>query len=507
MKILTAEQMRLWDAFTIEHGKMSSIELMERAASECVQWICNHGYQNNKIHIFCGKGNNGGDGIAIGRILFSKGIPVKIFILDTGQTPSPDFTTNLKRLEENLFDVCTISSAEDFTNIETTDIIIDALFGTGLNKPPEGLAADFILHVNSLRSLIISIDIPSGLFTDHSSAGNKIIKATHTLSFQNYKMAFLIQENAAYFGQVHILNIELSQQYLQDIIVNHYFIDKTIINSIYKPRSEFAHKGNFGHVLIIGGSHGKIGAALLATKACLRSGAGLTTAYIPSCGYEILQTGAPEAMCITDPDFRILTTLPSYENFSTIGIGPGIGTEDETQKLVLQLIKICKKPLVLDADALNCLSKSPQDLESIPPYSILTPHPKEFDQLFGICINDFDRLSRAREKSKALKIIIILKSHHTAIVYPDGDVYFNSTGNSGMAKGGSGDVLTGILCALLAQKYSAKDAAILGIYLHGLSADLAIEATAKESLLASDLIEGLTLAYKAIRNFRYLTSI
>ncbi len=499
MKILTAQQMRSWDAFTIQQESVSSFDLMERAASECVQWICNHGYQNNKIHIFCGKGNNGGDGLAIGRILFSKGIWVKIFILDTGQTASPDFTTNLKRLEETLFDVCTISSAEDFPNIEPTDIIIDALFGTGLNKPLNGLAADLIKHVNSFLCLIIAIDVPSGLFPDQSSIGNEIIRATHTLSFQSFKMAFLMQENAAYIGEVHILDIKLSSQFSKDSQSNYHLVDKKIISSIYKTRNEFAHKGNFGHALIMGGSFGKIGAALLATKACLRTGAGLTTAYIPACGYDILQIGAPEAMCLTDPNFNFLTALPQYENFSAIGLGPGIGTEEPTQKLVLQLINNCKQPLVLDADALNCLSKNPESLKTLPPYSILTPHLKEFERLFGKCANDFERLSKARKKAKEFNIIIILKSHHSAIVLPSGEVYFNSTGNSGMAKGGSGDVLTGIVCALLSQNYAAKDAAILGVYLHGLAADIAILQIAKESLLASDQVNTISKAFQAIQ--------
>jgi len=499
VKILTAQQMRSWDAFTIQQESVSSFDLMERAAEECANWLINNNYEHYTFLIFCGKGNNGGDGLTIGRLLLSKNINVRIYILEMGQTASADFSENLQKLPDNQTHIHRIRTIADFPKNQPTDIIIDALFGTGLNKPLDGLAADLIKHVNSFLCPVIAIDVPSGLFPDQSSIGNEIIRATHTLSFQSFKMAFLMQENAAYIGEVHILDIKLSSQFLKDSQSNYYLVDKKIISSIYKTRNEFAHKGNFGHALIMGGSFGKIGASLLATKACLRTGAGLTTAYIPACGYDILQIGAPEAMCLTDPNFNFLTALPQYENFSAIGLGPGIGTEEPTQKLVIQLINNCKQPLVLDADALNCLSTNPESLKSLPPYSILTPHPKEFERLFGKCANDFERLSKARKKAKEFNIIIILKSHHSAIVLPNGEVYFNSTGNSGMAKGGSGDVLTGIVCALLSQNYAAKDAAILGVYLHGLAADIAILQIAKESLLASDQINTISKAFQAIQ--------
>jgi len=499
VKILTAAQMHLWDAYTIEHESVTSINLMERAAEKCVNWLINNNYEHRTFLIFCGKGNNGGDGLAVARLLLAKKISVRIYVLERGQRASPDFSKNHQIIIDRQLIVHSISSIADFPKSEPKDIVVDALFGTGINKPLEGLAADLVRHINSLSSPIVAIDVPSGLFPDQSSIGNELIKATHTLTLQCVKMAFLMQENAAYIGDVTVLDIKLSLPYLLNTKTDFYLLDNIIIKEIYKKRNQFAHKGNFGHALIMGGSFGKIGAALLATKACLRTGAGLTTAYIPACGYDILQIGAPEAMCLTDPNFNFLTALPQYENFSAIGLGPGIGTEEPTQKLVLQLINNFKQPLVLDADALNCLSKNPESLKTLPPYSILTPHFKEFERLFGKCANDFERLSKARKKAKEFKIIIILKSHHSAIVIPSGEVYFNSTGNSGMAKGGSGDVLTGIVCALLSQNYAAKDAAILGVYLHGLAADIAILQIAKESLLASDQINTISKAFQAIQ--------
>ncbi|RYZ48976.1 MAG: NAD(P)H-hydrate dehydratase [Chitinophagaceae bacterium] len=326
---------------------------------------------------------------------------------------------------------------------------------------------------------------------DKSSKGNVAITAMHTLSFECYKTALLVQENAAHVGEVHVLPIGLHPDYLQSLPATPQLLEEKRIRQIFRPRNRFAHKGSFGQALLVGGSWGKMGAMVLATKACLAAGAGLTTAFIPRCGYTVLQTTAPEAMALTDDGEEYLGTLPDdVERFSAIGIGPGMGTHAETQKLFSFLVRRYRRPLVIDADGLNILALNKDLLSQLPPGSILTPHPKEFDRLFGDHHSDFDRLQTAREKAAAFRVIIILKGHHSFLATQEGD-FFNSTGNAGMAKGGSGDVLTGILTALLAQGYAPAEAAQLGVYLHGWAGDLAAQKFSMEAMLPSHLVDCL----------------
>ncbi|HEY0356148.1 MAG TPA: NAD(P)H-hydrate dehydratase, partial [Flavisolibacter sp.] len=482
------------------HEPIDSIDLMERAASRCVDWISTRFSKDRTFRIFCGKGNNGGDGLAIDRMLVKKNYPLAIYILETGKDGTNDFEVNLGRLKDLEINIQFIHSPADFPIIDPSEIVIDALFGTGLNKPLEGTACELVKHINHSQALVLSIDLPSGLFADVSSLGNSVIRADHTLSFQCYKKGLLVQENGIYTGLVHLVDIGLDPGFVSVENINTFYVVDRLAKTIYKPRNAFAHKGHYGHSLLIAGSYGKMGAALLAAKACVRSGAGLLTAYVPACGYEIMQTSVPECMVITDDDKNILTQLPEdIEKYSSIGIGPGIGTADATRKLMSFIIRRYRKPLVIDADGLNCLSLQKQLLEQLPVNSILTPHPKEFDRLFGDHANDFDRLDTAIQKSKELKVIIVLKGHHSYIATPEGNSYFNSTGNAGMANGGSGDVLTGIITALLAQQYQPSHAAILGVYLHGLAGDFAADAFSKEAMTPSDMIACLSNAFLQFR--------
>ncbi len=504
MTIFTAEQIRAWDAYTIQQEPIASIDLMERAAQKCVDWIlAHHTLTNQHFKIFCGKGNNGGDGLAIARLLFLKGAAVDVFILEFGKIGSADFQSNLQRLHQLPVAIHFIQTPALFPKLEKKDILIDALFGSGLNKPLEGLSASLVDHLNQAGCEIISIDLPSGLFVDKSSKGQKLIKATHTLSFQTYKTAFLFAENAPFVGELHILNIGLHPNFEEITETDKNLVDALIIRKIFRPRQRFAHKGNFGHALMIGGSYGKMGAVLLSSNACLRSGAGLVTAYIPRCGYEILQTALPEAMTMTDEEQNWLQTLPGdLDKFSVIGIGPGMDTKGPTQRMMLQLLSSYKKPLVIDADGLNCLAKDPESLKGLPAYSILTPHPKEFERLFGESNNDFERMEKAVQKAQELNIVIVLKGHHTIIALPSGKIYFNATGTSGMAKGGSGDVLTGIITAFCAQGYTSAEAAIMGVYVHGLAADFAAKTLSKEAMMASDIITFLSQAFQQLNSWR-----
>ena len=280
--------------------------------------------------------------------------------------------------------------------------------------------------------------------------------------------------------------------YLSGFHADYAVFDKTKALSLYKPRDPFAHKGNFGHALILAGSYGKMGAAILAAKACLSAGVGLLTSYFPSCGYDIMQSSVPEAMVTVDEDEFHLTTFPvNLDLYQAAGLGPGIGTDDETADMVKKFIKTFRRPLVLDADAINIISKSPELLSSLVHYTIITPHPREFDRLSGDCKDDFIRFERAKNLAAMHKIIIVLKGHFTAIFYPDGNITFNTSGNAGMAKGGSGDVLTGIITALLAQGYPASSAAALGVYMHGYAGDLAADLYSEEAMLPTDLIHCL----------------
>jgi NAD(P)H-hydrate epimerase len=499
--ILNAQQIRAWDAYTIQQEPIASVDLMERAASKCVEWIDKQQWQKRSFKIFCGKGNNGGDGLAIARLLFELDYAVSVYILEFGKPGSDDFQINLQRLHDISFtQIHFLQSKENFPLISTEDILIDALFGSGLNKPLEGLSADLVDHINHSKASTVSIDLPSGLFIDQSSKGNKVVEADHTLTFQCYKLGLLMQENAPFIGEVHLLDIGLHPEYLQDQNFEQVFVEKDFIRQIFKPRNAFAHKGSFGHALMIAGSYGKMGAAVLAAKACLHSGVGLITCYLPKCGYQIMQTALPEAMVLTDENETIVAQLPNeIEKYSVIGIGPGIGTASETQNLISFICRRYKKPLIIDADGLNCLSLQKSLLQQLPAYSVLTPHPKEFDRLFGEHANDFERLETAKQKAKQFSLVIVVKSHHTATVTPTGTIFLNSTGNAGMAKGGSGDVLTGIITSLVAQNYSSEHAAILGVYLHGLAGDFASNALSQHAMNASDLITFLSQAFLKLK--------
>lgn len=500
MKILSAEEIRLWDQYTIENEPVLSIDLMERAAGKCTDWLLEHYPYAPSFSIFCAKGNNGGDGLAIARMLIHNNYHVTVYILEFGHLGTPDFQVNLARLHKlPQADIHFIQGEEQFHDFPKDQVVIDALFGSGLNRGLEGLTAKLVNHINQSGRTIVSIDIPSGLFTDRSSKGYLSVQADHTLSFQCYKPAFLVAENEASIGDIHLLDIGLHQGFLQTLHNHFELTDDTVIHSVYKPRKRFSHKGSYGHSLIVAGSYGKMGAAVLSAKACLRSGTGLLTCHIPRCGYSILQTAVPEAMVVTDVHENISTaTTEDLSKYEAIGIGPGIGTDSATQMLLREIFDAYRNPIVLDADALNCMAAQKDLLKLIPAGSVLTPHPKEFERLFGETANEFERLLLAVQKAKELNCIILLKGHHTLIATPDGHGFFNSTGNAGMATGGSGDVLTGILTGLLAQGYSSIEAAILGAYLHGLAGDMAAKELSMEALVAGDIIEYLGKAFLTI---------
>ena len=491
MKLFTAWQMQHWDAYTIQHQQISSLDLMERASGACTDWIINNGFSGQPIKIFCGKGNNGGDGLAIARQLLQAGTYVEVYIAEFGGTGTPDFQQNLAQLRPLTTDIYYVQSAAQFPPVNDEDIAIDALFGFGLNRPLTGMYQLLVQHINSCAKRVICIDVPSGLFTDEPSKGNTIIKANYTLTFQSLKLCFLAAENAEYFGEVVVLPIGLEAAYEQQETATYEVISGNKIAAIYMPRKAFSHKGTYGHALLIAGNTGKMGAAVMCAKACLRSGVGLLTCAIPKEEFVVLQTTIAEAM-VTNRD-----ETPDVSKYSTIGMGPGLGTAEETAALVQNVIEAYQQPMLLDADALNIIAQHPEWLTELPQQSIITPHPKEFDRLFGDSSNDFERMQKALDASTKYAIVVVLKGHNTLVAH-NGKGYFNTTGNAGMATGGSGDALSGIITALLAQHYPPLHAALLGVYVHGLSGDLCLTEQSCESLLPTDLIDGLGRAFKAI---------
>ncbi len=484
-KIFSAKQIKEWDQFTINNEPISSLDLMERASLTFVKWFEGKFKQNTKVLIFCGPGNNGGDGLAIARLLLRRFFEPEVFMVLPQAKSSPDAQANLDKLPRDIKVHKGIPSSLD---CDKETIIIDAIFGSGLSREIEGELSDFVLQLNQLSGTRISVDIPSGLFADKPSTGT-IFKADYTFTFQAPKLAFLLSENAEHIGQFIIGDIGLSEAFHIEKKSRNHFTDFKEAKALFKQRNiKFSHKGTYGHALISAGSYGKAGAATLCVNACLRSGVGLTTCLTEEPVTNILQISAPEAMC-TD-----LQNLQALEKFNALACGPGWSNTTERKQLLLHLLDSFKGKIVLDADALNIIAED-GSLHIIPKDTILTPHPKEFDRLFGASNSPWERMEKASQKSVELGIVIVVKGAHTSIHLPNGNVHFNSTGNPGMATGGSGDVLTGIIVALLAQGYSPEHAAILGVYIHGLAGDIAVSEYGKTAMKAGDIITALPKAF------------
>lgn len=499
-KIFPVEKIRLADEYTIEHEPISSIDLMERAANECVIWLLEKAKPAQEFAIFCGPGNNGGDGLVMARLLFKAGYNTQVFIINLNDKFSTDFSINLKRLKK-LPKVNIVEWKEkpkQFPELSHQIILIDALFGSGLSKELKGLPQSVVQQLSKLPNIKVAIDIPSGLFADKSSVHSKavILQADYTLSFQFPKLAFLMPENEIFVGQWQILDIGLSAEFIDKTDTENYYLTPSLIASVLKTRSKFSHKGSFGHVLMIAGDHTKMGAAILSSKAVLRVGAGLVTLHHPSSAKTIVPTAVPEVMSSLDENEYIFTKAPELIKYSHIAIGPGLGTRTQSAKALKLLVQQISTPMVFDADALNILAENKTWLSFLPKSSILTPHIGEFTRLVGKSKDNFERLQKARNFSKKHGIYLVVKGAYTFITTPTGKVFFNSTGNPGMATGGSGDVLTGMIVGLLAQNYSPLDACMIGVFLHGLAGDLAAEKHSMESIIASDIVDHIGAAYK-----------
>lgn len=477
----------------MEHEPIASIDLMERAAHAFVRHYTGSHSPQKPVHIFCGPGNNGGDGLAIGRLLHQAGYTAHIYVVRFTDQFSADFRENRKRLDKLALPVHDISSEGDLPP-SVHGVLIDALFGSGLNKKLSGLPEAVVNWMNALGGEVVSVDIPSGLFADRIPEG-AVVRASQVYTFQLPKLIFLLPCSAPYIGEWTVLDIGLSRAGLRQADTPYYYTNLCNARQDYQPRGRFTHKGSFGHALLIAGSKGKAGAAVLAARGALRSGAGLLTVHVPQAVLPVVQGAVPEAMCSMDSDEALATELPGLEAFSAIGAGPGIGTSEATGAMLLSLLRHTDRALVLDADALNLLAAHPDWLGELSPGTVLTPHPGEFRRLAGPWRDDLERLDKQREFSAKHHVVLALKDAHTSISAPDGNVYFNATGNNGMATAGSGDTLTGIITGLMAQGYDALPATRLGVYLHGLAGDLALETEHPNSLIASDLSRYLGKAF------------
>jgi NAD(P)H-hydrate epimerase len=498
IKLLNSEQLKTADEFSISQQRIRSIDLMERAAEAFVRCLRNieHLPSSPSWYVFCGYGNNGGDGLAIARLLKADHEDVNVFYLADRTEYSEDFMINLDRLKRQKgLNPKPIESVRDFPSISQDAVIIDALFGSGLNKPLRGLAQKLVNYLNEHDASRVAVDIPSGLFADRLTTGTTF-HASCTISFHSPKLAFFFPENAEAVGYFRIVDIGLSEEVIDSMTTANFLLAEDDMRGLLRRRKKFDHKGKYGHALIHAGSVGKMGAAILCARACARTGAGLTTAHIPLNQSYALNVATPEVM--TREYGKGAIGFKNMKEMTAFAAGPGMGTGSAAKSAMLNLLREVHAPVVLDADAITLLATEKKWTKLLPPRTILTPHLKEFERVAGITTNWLERHQRQSELSVKHSIYIVLKGAYTCITTPEGNSFFNPTGNPGMAKGGSGDVLTGMIVSLLAQYYPPQDACLLGVYLHGLAADLAVDYKSQQSLLASDIIDNIGTAFRKI---------
>lgn len=497
MKIFTTAQLYQADKNTLEKQKITSEELMERAGTQIFNWL--HVRMQGSpvpIHIFCGIGDNGGDGLVAGRVLLKHGYNVTVYVVNCSDKRSQNFLHNYDKIK-NVTKKWPIlmDGEEDFPKINPEDIIVDAIFGIGLNRCPSGWVKKLIQHLNTCKAFKLAVDIPSGLYANEPMEDtDAVLKANHTLTFQTPKLSFFLPETAPYVSNFNVLDIGLDIASLEDIEPLAQLISKPEAQRFYKPREKFGHKGTYGHALIVAGSYGKMGSAVLSTTATFKIGAGLVTAFVPKCGYGILQTIVPEAMVATDAEEEFISEVAIDFEPAAIGIGMGIGKNKRTVAVLKKIFQIKETPFVIDADALNIISENKALLKLLPKNSVLTPHPGELKRLIGEWKNDYDKLEKAKKFSKKHQVVLIIKGAYSITVY-SGKLYINTTGNPGMGTAGSGDVLSGVITGLLAQGYDALLASVFGVYMHGQAGDIAAELLGYEAIMAGDIIDNISEAY------------
>lgn len=481
------------------HLGIESVQLMERAAEAITAEIKSRWPHTTPITVFAGPGNNGGDALAVARMLALEGYAVSAYLFNVKGGLSPECTANRDRiLETSLLPLVEITRDFDPPVLEPPMLVIDGLFGSGLNKPLAGGFASLVKYINQSGAPVVSIDMPSGLLTDDNTynVGVNIIHATLTITIQTEKLAMYLEDCHAYFGEIVTVDIGLDMEYAATMDTTCETLSREQISSIIRPRPLYAHKGTMGHALLIAGSRGMAGAAVLAAKASLKAGVGKLTVHVPECNNVITQISVPEAITLIGNNSDAFIEAVDAEPYNALAIGPGIGQDENTAIALIAQLRRTACHIVCDADGLNILANHRAWMQQLPKNIILTPHSAEFDRLSGgASSGSYERLMRAVEMAERLHAYIVLKGHHTAVCTPSGHAYINTTGNPGMATAGTGDVLTGILGALLARGYHQMDACLLGVYIHGLAGDLAAAALGEESLTATDIINHIPQAF------------
>lgn len=505
MKILSCAQQREADAYTIANDGISSISLMEKAASLIANEIKERWDASHRMVVFAGAGNNGGDAVAVARLLFQRNYQVEVFLFNIKGNLSEECQANVQHLQNVGFPTTQYHEITNEFNppqLSSNDVVVDGLFGSGLHEPLSGGFASVVNYINASPCTVVSIDLPSGLMGEDNSRNQRanIIQADLTLCIQFPKLSFFYPEHEALVGEWKVLDIGISPAFTNSEKADtpYWFTEEEDARHMIKPRARFAHKGNFGHGLLIAGSYGMAGASVLASKACLKSGIGLLTVHAPICNHNILQTTVTEAIVRDDTTDRYFTTPEDLDYYQALAIGPGLGQEEETALAVIDQLCDCYIPVVVDADALNILSANRSSLKKLPPRSILTPHIGELERIIGKCSNHFERLTKTKELAAYLQCYIVVKGAYTTIVTPEGKFHVNPTGNPGMATAGSGDVLTGIILSLLAQGYTPEEACLLGVYAHGLAGDMAAKQYGEIGMTATDIVNALPEAWKAL---------
>lgn len=493
MKILTANAIRAVDAKTIEYNEIFSHELMEMAARAFFyHFASKYSCHTNVVTLFCGTGNNGGDGIAVARMLHTVGYSVKLFIVEISNNYSDDCALNIERAEKAGVDITTVTSVDQIPSLDNVNVIIDAIFGTGLSRPLNGLAKDVLEIINRAQKIVVSLDIPSGLFMDKPTS--LAINATETVTFQIPKLALFHPLNDQFVGLLSIVDIGLDSKAITEADTDMYYLTDASMADKLVPLAKYSHKGIQGHALIIGGSIGKIGSITLALKAALKSGCGLVTASVPQCGVSVIQSSFPEAMVVQDKNQTHLSSISYDINPSAIAIGMGMGQHNDTKKALGLFLQNTSIPMVIDADALNILADNSDWISYLKPNTILTPHPGELSRLIGNWDDDFHKVELTREFTRKYNLIVVIKGAHSLII-DSNNLYVNSSGTPALATAGSGDVLSGIIAGLLAQGYEAIIATQLGIYIHGMTANITSDTINARSFIASDIIDNIGKVY------------
>lgn len=503
MKIFTSAQIHELDKYTITHEPIKSIDLMERASKAITEAIMSRWTTMTPVVVFAGPGNNGGDALAVARMLANQGYNVSVYLFNISGKLSDDCAANRQRVHDckRIKGFMEVTTKFDPPELSADTLVVDGLFGSGINKPLAGGFAALVKYINQCPAKVVSIDMPSGLMTEDNSYNVRanIIKADLTLTLHGKKLSMFLPDCQEFLGEIQVLDIRLSREYVNKTEAAYTLLEESDIRSRLLHRDDFAHKGSMGNALLIAGSYGMSGAAILASRACLRSGAGKVTVHTPRKNYGIMQVSVPEAVLHMDHEETYFSESVDSDDFDALGIGPGLGQQENTAIAFITQLKRAQCPVVVDADGLNILANHRAWITQLPKGIILTPHPKEFDRLSSSPSNgSYERLHRAQEMAQSLHAYIILKGHYSALCMPNGHVVFNPTGNSGMATAGSGDVLTGIITALLARGYRRADACVVGMYIHGLAGDLAAKDLGKESLVAGDIVRYLPKAFLSL---------